>query len=64
MFAGLYFLHRGKYTLAANLILFLSTGAMCAMTIGGNYTDAFTLTSPLYYLFIFIVLAAVFCSRE
>ena len=64
VFVGLYFLRAGRYVLSSNLVLFLATAAICVLVTMQDYKEAVVLTTRLYYLPIFVVLAAVFCSRR
>ncbi|HOP65119.1 MAG TPA: methyl-accepting chemotaxis protein [Spirochaetota bacterium] len=62
-FVSLFFLRRGMYRVASNTVLFSSTVVFGIQLVAGSFASSSDLAIRLYYLFIFIFIAAVFCSR-
>ncbi|MBN1532395.1 MAG: hypothetical protein JXA20_07020 [Spirochaetes bacterium] len=63
-FICLLFLRGGKYELTANLVLYVSLAILGAQILTTPQENAVSLSSSLNYLFIFIIIGAVFCSRS
>lgn len=61
--SSLLLLKRGNYNFAANLILFGSIFFMGLQMIMFKYPDSAAVGIRLYYLYIFVVIAAVLCTR-
>ncbi len=60
---SLYLLKKGFFNFTANLVLYVSLLAMGVQIIFVHYDNGLVLSYRLYYLYIFVVIGAVFCSR-
>ena len=56
-------LKSGRYIASSNLILYSSTLFLGTQMILGSYSNTADFAMRLYFLYIFIVIAAVFCTR-
>jgi len=61
---SLLLLKGGKYELTANLVLYVSLAVMGAQVFTTPYENGLRLSSTLNYLYIFIIIGAVFTSRS